>query len=59
MIVKNYEEKVFKINLSFLIVNNILKCLENIGIFEELINYKRNKIYVLMEYFLIFIEGIE
>lgn len=57
--VKNYEEKVSKTNLSFPTVNNILKRLENIGILEELTNYKRNKIYVLMEYLSIFIEGIE
>lgn len=52
-------EIVSKTNLSFPTVNNILKRLENIGILEELTNYKRNKIYVLMEYLSIFIEGIE
>ncbi|EJU18847.1 Fic family protein [Fusobacterium necrophorum] len=52
-------EIVSKTGLSKTTVNSILKNMEEKGILSELTNYKRNKMYVLQGYFMIFIEGID
>lgn len=52
-------EIVSKTGLSKTTVNSILKNMEEKEILSELTNYKRNKMYILRRYFMIFIEGID
>ena len=52
-------EIVSKTGLSKTTVNSILKNMEEKEILSELTNYKRNKMYILRRYFMIFIDGID